>query len=182
MCKRVGVMAATALMLSAGGLCAQSRGGSWVDELGTIDAQIQILQKRDQLRVQQEANSKTCLAGLPKVSSIASFGGRRSALLMFPGGQVNEVEVGDPVTASAKVHQIDVRGVQVQMRCGLSQALVSLDFAPPARQLAAASAVAAEVADAPLPQGSLRPSSVVSAPAIRLDMPLPPVPSATGAR
>jgi hypothetical protein len=157
---------------------AQAKNASWVEELGTIDAQIQLLQKREELAVQQQASSQRCLAGLPKVVAIYEFAGQRSALLHYPNGQLLEVQSGARVAVGARISAIAANLVQVNLNCAGQQSQIALEFTSAARQQALSAARSQSQSDGAAPSvvNSLQPSVVVGAPTIRLDSPLPPVP------
>jgi len=157
---------------------AQAENASWVEELGTIDAQIQLLQKREELAVQQQASSQRCLAGLPKVVAIYEFAGQRSAQLHYPNGQLQEVQSGAQVAVGARISAIAANLVQVNLNCAGQQSQIALEFTSAARQQALGAARSQSQSDgaAPAVASSLQPSVVVGAPTIRLDSPLPPVP------
>jgi hypothetical protein len=161
---------------------AQAENASWVEELGTIDAQIQLLQKREELAVQQQASSQRCLAGLPKVVAIYEFAGQRSALLHYPNGQLQEVQSGARVAVGARISAIAANLVQVNLNCAGQQSQIALEFTSAARQQALSAARSQSQSQsqsdgaAPSVASSLQPSVVVGAPTIRLDSPLPPVP------
>jgi hypothetical protein len=157
---------------------AQAENASWVEELGTIDAQIQLLQKREELAVQQQASSQRCLAGLPKVVAIYEFAGQRSALLHYPNGQLLEVQSGARVAVGARISAIAANLVQVNLNCAGQQSQIALEFTSAARQQALSAARSQSQSDGAAPSvvNSLQPSVVVGAPTIRLDSPLPPVP------
>jgi Flp pilus assembly CpaE family ATPase len=171
-----------ALLLAAllGATGAQAEDASWVEELGTIDAQIQLLQKREELAVQQQTASQRCLAGLPKVVAIYEFAGQRSAQLHYPNGQLQEVRTGAQVAVGARVSGIAPQMVQVNLNCAGQQSVIALEFTSNSRQqavIAARSQVQTSTSATPV-ASSLQPNVVVGAPAIRLDSPLPPVPGA----
>lgn len=107
---------------------AEESGESWLDEIATLEAQTQLLQKRDELRSQLEKSSASTLASLPSIVSIMSMDGHNQSQLYFPDGRLSYVKVGDMLRAGVRVARIGPQGVDVMVGTGDTQRMVPLVF------------------------------------------------------
>jgi hypothetical protein len=121
-------IAIAALLLSAASLQAFGQ-SSWLDEMATIDAQTQLLKKREELRTQLEKTTSGTLAALPSVISIIVVDGRPQTQLHFPSGRVSYAAVGAMIAPNVRVATISEQGVEVAIAQGKTTRSVPLTFA-----------------------------------------------------
>lgn len=93
---------------------AQSGGLNYYDEMGRMDAQINLLRKQSELRTALSTLGDGAAVGLPTISAI--FDGKtglRAQLVFKPGGLRN-VKAGDRI-GEIQIANIDLSGVWVQI-------------------------------------------------------------------
>lgn len=129
---RLIVSAMAVSVLHAGSATAQSPGDTqtWLDEIAMIEAQTQLLQKREELKAQLERLSSSTVAALPSVVAIVSLNGRSQAQLYFPSGRLSYVSVGELVAPNVRVAAISGTSVEVRVEVSGSQRTVPLSFMP----------------------------------------------------
>lgn len=115
-------------LVAAQSVQAVESGESWLDEMATIEAQTQLLQKRDELRSQLEKSSAGTLAALPSIVTIMGVEGRYQSQVHFPNGRLSYVQVGDRISADVRVVRISANGVDVQVGEGTAQRTIALGF------------------------------------------------------
>lgn len=120
-------LALAAAMACGSGTAAEP--ASWLDEIATIEAQTQLLKKREELRSQLEKASSGTLAALPSVISIIQLDGRAQSQLHFPSGRVSYASVGTMIAPDVRVTAINEHGVEVSITRGKSVRTVPLTFA-----------------------------------------------------
>ena len=109
---------ASLLVVSAPVLAQGQPAPSWLDEMAVIDAQIQLLQKRDELEMILEQRAASRSAVLPGILSIIGFDGRFTAELVFPNGRIGRFRLGDEVSPDILISGIHPRGVMVTVWMG----------------------------------------------------------------
>ncbi len=102
---------------------------SWLDEIATIDAQTQLLRKREELRGQLEKTTSGVLASLPSVISVIVSNGRPQTQLHFPSGRVSYATVGTQIAPDVRIAHINEHGVEVSIQQSKSVRRVPLTFA-----------------------------------------------------
>lgn len=106
-------------------------GEGWLDEMGTLDSQIALLKKRQELKYVQERAALGQNNGLPKIVAIHEVGGTMRAKLLYPDGRLVTVAENDPVLDGARVGAITSRGVMLVLgKTKGKSTLLPLDFAP----------------------------------------------------
>ncbi|TCT10731.1 hypothetical protein EDC22_105231 [Tepidamorphus gemmatus] len=140
-----GIVLIALVALTATGSEAQTP--TWLDEMATIDAQIQLLQKQMELDVLLEQRAAQRSSMLPSILTIVGFGDRYSVELLFPNGRIGRYRVGDEIAPEVWISAIRPRGVTVDMAIadGKRRA-VALEFAAAGSD---ATAVATDTATAP---------------------------------
>ncbi len=131
-CEMVRGIAAAALACA---LCATvaaqgtSGSASWLDEIATIEAQTQLLKKRDELRKELEKSTAGTIATLPMVVSIMALEGVPQAQLFYPSGRISHAKVGMLVAPLVRIAAISELGVEVDVTRGRATHRMPLEFA-----------------------------------------------------
>ena len=122
-----------ALLASLGLLCAfpsVAVAENWIDEMARIDAQVQLLRKRMELRTELERASAGELSTLPKVVSVFEVDGKKQARLLYQDGRKSVLGEDDVVINGVRIAAINDRAVMVVAGQGKKKtAVMSLDFA-----------------------------------------------------
>lgn len=101
---------------------------SWLDEMATLDAQIDLLEKRNTLDSLLEQRAADRAAQLPLVISVAGTADKSKALLQFSNGRISRVQPGDQIMSGVKVLEIGIQGVRVSAPPGSRHRDLWLDF------------------------------------------------------
>ena len=101
---------AGALIFSSGPASAQK---TYADEANLLDAQINLLQKREQLNAARSRQVEPGLTSLPQVVAVMGLDGNLQARLLLSSGAVHTYAEGDQISQSMKVSVITGREVIV---------------------------------------------------------------------
>ena len=127
-------------LLAATGTEAQTP--TWLDEMATLDAQIQLLQKQIELDELLEQRAAARSSVLPSVLTIVSFAGRNTVELLFPNGRTSRHRIGDEIAPEVWISTIHSRGVLVDMVIADGKRReVALEFASAAGSAASADSI-----------------------------------------
>jgi len=102
---------------------------SWLDEIATIDAQTQLLKKRDELRRELEKSTAGSIAALPSVVSIMVLDSVPQAQLYYSSGRLSHAKVGTLIAPSVRIASISENGVEVEVTQGRAKHQLPLEFA-----------------------------------------------------
>lgn len=99
-----------------GGLpaAAQGSGGSYLDQLGAMDAQLAVLRKQIELRDARQSLAGG-VTGLPIVASVSGFDGDLVATLKFANGRKVNVKRGQQLPGGMQVREVSRHGVVVRV-------------------------------------------------------------------
>lgn len=129
---RQAVMVLAMSLVPVAGVAAQAAGDTqtWLDEIAVIEAQTQLLQKREELKAQLERASSSTVAALPSVVAIVSLEGRSQAQLYYPSGRLSYVSAGELIAPDVRVSAITGTSVEVQVGAAGARRTVPLSFVP----------------------------------------------------
>lgn len=106
----LGIALAGALLVHSGSANAQR---TYADEANLLDAQINLLQKREQLNAARSRQVEPGLTSLPQVVAVMGLDGNLQARLLLSSGAVHTYGEGDQISPSMKVSVITGREVIV---------------------------------------------------------------------
>lgn len=128
MIKRLPTSIALAAILAAPVWAAEPH--SWLDDMASMEAQIKILRKQEELRAER-ARAASNLSPLPKIVAIHEFGGRAKAKLLHEDGRLETVGENDYIGQGVRIAAITARGVMVVIsRKGKKETMTELLFTP----------------------------------------------------
>lgn len=98
------------------------------DELNVMGAQVQLLNKRQELQAALARSAGMDVASLPKVVAVYGMDRKLQARLLLPSGVVSTYEEGDVVRGAMKVSAITAKTVIVSVGSGKKAVTLPLDF------------------------------------------------------
>lgn len=93
---------------------AQTSGPSYLDQLGTMEAQLAVLRKQIELRDARQLLAGG-VSGLPIVSSVSGFDGDLTATLKYANGRKVNVKRGQQLPGGMQVREVSRHGVVVRV-------------------------------------------------------------------
>ncbi len=135
-------------------------GGAYLDEMARMDAELQLLRKRQEVRQAQDALNGTSAspAQMPKVLAIYMSEGRLAAEIMYAHGLVTRVRGGETIPGDIQIVSVGPKGVTVRV-AGAGKKSV-LDYAVRTSVTAPVESVIPMAPPAPMAMPAAAPSAV----------------------
>lgn len=150
-----------AFVLALGPLGSATAQPSVADKLSTIEAQLLLLKKTEELDRQRATMAGLGSGGVPKIVSVGASASGMVARLLLPSGAVENFREGDPIRDGMRISAITGRGVLVSLGDGKKVRSMPLEYVVP-QSAGAGGGGAAGGPTGPIPRELLPDAPVVS--------------------